>query len=283
MTFCNLNGQLTATEKAAIPIGDRGFRYGDGVFETIAVQEGVPCHFEFHMARLAGGLKALRIKFDPNPLEAQCRELLKANQMADGLLRIQITRGSGSRGYLPTASQALYIIETMPAPEAHKEAVSLYLSSYRKISSAALPVEYKLCQGMNSTLARLEASEHGCFDGLQLNDKNHVCETSSGNIFWLKDGTLYTPALACGVLKGSTREAVMRFSPYPVKEVSEGLDALLKAEAAIITNVAWTVLPVKELHGHNAVWESLGLAQQLTQLLIKDRANYSVQHRSDWA
>ena len=192
MTYSIVNGRLVDAAEAVISIEDRGFRYGDGVFETIAVHGGVPYQFEWHMARLASGLQAVKISFPTESLRDHCRQLLKKNALADGILRIQVTRGAGSRGYLPETADATFAMETMALPPLPPKPVSLWQSTYRKISEHALPVRYKLCQGLNSTLARMEAAEHHCFDALLLNERGHPCETSSANLFWFKNATLYT-------------------------------------------------------------------------------------------
>ena len=300
MKYIILNQKLILEGVAHISPQDRGFRYGDGVFETILISNKLPHNFgvrhceealadaaihnddkdwiaspsarndeitrklyqwEFHVKRLKAALTATRIEFDTNILPALCGELLTANKCSEGLLRIQITRGIGGRGYLPERGiSPTLLIETMAIPTPPPAPISLFLSSYAKISQSALPVNFKLCQGLNSTLARMEAADNNCFDALILNDAGQICETSSANIFWLKNGILYTPSLACGVVEGSIRNAVIRTSPYPVQEVAENLEVFALAEAVFITNVAYKILPVFELKPLGISWNSSKLA-----------------------
>jgi aminodeoxychorismate lyase len=283
MAFVILNHELVEAEKATISVQDRGFRFGDGVFETIRVQAGVPYQFDWHMKRLEAGLKAIYIAFDATLLKIDCKTLLKRNDVKDCLLRIQVTRGIGSRGYLPQLSSSpTVVIETAPLPPFTGAPVSLLLSRYEKISPKAYPTQFKLCQGLNSTLARMEASEQNCFEALLLNSERQICETSSGNIFWLKDGTLYTPALDCGVLEGSIRSAVLRFSPYPVREVRTDLDNLMQAEAVYICNAAWKILAVEKLQPAKVQWQSNPLASTLNKLLDQDIASYIQTYGGFW-
>jgi branched-subunit amino acid aminotransferase/4-amino-4-deoxychorismate lyase len=268
--------------EAVISVEDRGFRYGDGAFETLMVQDGVPYQFEWHMARLAGGLSAIKIPFSVDDLHGHCRQLLKKNALKYGILRIQVTRGASGRGYLPGAAQPTFVIETSERSLPPSEAVSLWQSTEQKISVQALPVRYKLCQGLQSTLARIEAAEKQCFEALLLNEKGHVCETSSANLFWFKGGILYTPSLECGVLEGATRAAIMRLSPYPVHEVSVGIEALQNAEAVFITNTAWQVVAVNRLLPLGYQWDSVKITQRFSQLLADDRQNYCDMHREKW-
>jgi branched-subunit amino acid aminotransferase/4-amino-4-deoxychorismate lyase len=272
MAYCILNGELIPQSKAVVSVADRGFRYGDGLFETIAVHKSIPYQFAWHMSRLATGLRALKIPFDTAILNAYCRDLITRNKIEQGLLRIQITRGTGGTGYLPAKdTPPTYLIETMPAPAISEKPASLWLSSLRKIAPNALPVASKLCQGLNSTLTRLEASENNCFDSLLLNARSEIAETSSGNIFWQKAGTLYTPSLACGILEGSTRAAILRLWPGTIIEIEASLEHLLEADAVAICNVAWQALAVSELLPTAARWNSEPLAASLCELITADK------------
>lgn len=286
MTDCIVNGRLVAADEASIPIQDRGFRYGDGVFETVAVHLGVPYRYDWHVERLQRGLRAIKISFDVSEIKDYCRQLIHQNKLNHGLLRIQVTRGIGSRGYLPDPThpqaRANFVIETAPMPIMPDKAVNLWQSSYAKVSDTSLPVQYKLCQGLNSTLARIEAQEKNCFDALLLNDKGHLCETSSGNLFWLQEGRLYTPSLECGVLEGVARHAVMQLSPYPVVEVKTGIAALKEAEAVFITNVLWKSIAVEALLPQRMRWHSDEAAQNIRQMLNDDRESYCTKHQSQW-
>jgi branched-subunit amino acid aminotransferase/4-amino-4-deoxychorismate lyase len=281
-----VNGRSIAQELAAVSILDRGFRFGDGVFETIAVHDGVPYQFEWHIERMAQGLAAIKIAFDTSILKNHTRTLLAANQLTDGIVRIQVTRGIGSKGYLPdsTAPNAgpCYVLETRAMPAIGNEPVALWQSTYTKPSPKSLPVQFKLCQGLNSTLARMEAKENECADALLSNEQKHLCETSSGNLFWLKDKILYTPSLACGVLDGSMRSVIMRLSPWKVQEVEATAGQMTRADAVMISNVVWKVLPVGALKPQGIHWPSEAAAGQLLELINADIAQYTQKHLAGW-
>ncbi len=285
MPYVFINNKLLDSEKATISFEDRGFRFGDGVFETIAVTSGVPYQFDWHMERLRKGLHAIRISANLHQLHEQSRRLLKENQLKEGMLRIQVTRGIGSRGYLPDAKHpkagATIVVETMPPPPPAPETASLIISAYEKITAESMPVQYKLCQGLNATLARIEATEKGAFDALLLNRDGVLCETSSGNLFWLKDGELHTPALACGVLEGSMRAAVMRLSPYPVKEVRAVLAELESAQSVFITNALWPLVAINRIEGVAASWQAADTIA-LKERIIKDQQNYTKANAIRW-
>lgn len=259
MGYSIINGKTVPAGRAFVSAADRGFRYGDGVFEAIAVHHGVPYRLDWHMKRLARGLKAVRIRCSVRGLEKECLALIAKNKVKEGLLRIQVTRGVGGRGYLPEPKiKPTYIVETLPPPEIPEKPVPLWLSSYLRASSALSL--HKSCQGLHSTLARLEAADHGCFDALMLNADGEICETSSANIFWIRGRTLYTPPLASGALDGAMRAVVMALSPYPVREIRAGMKTLAAADAVFLTNTTWKVLPVAELKPAGLRWESAGPA-----------------------
>lgn len=247
MPYVILNGELLPESEARIPLEDRGFLFGDGVFETIAVHQGVPYQWELHLARLQAGLAELQIPFQTNDLFKYASHLIEKNQLTEGILRLHITRGAGSRGYLPTGNTPTCLLQTRPAPQTPDAPVGLWVSTYEKISPRALPVQHKLAQGLNSTLARMEAQKHGCFEALQLNANGEICEASSANIFWYSEGILHTPTLECGLLAGTTRAALLRLRPLPMREGTYTLNALQSAECVFLTNTAWKILPVAEL------------------------------------
>lgn len=284
MTYAILNGQLLNAQDASISIQDRGFRFGDGVFETIALHNGVPYQYNWHIKRLIRGLEALHIPFDTHILQPFCRQLIHKNAARMGSLRIQITRGNGSRGYLPAPENGkespCFVIETIPQMPPPPQPVNLWLSSYRKISPQALPISAKLCQGLNSTLARIQAQEHGCFEALMLNEKSQLCEGSSSNIFWMKDSKLFTPALSCGLLEGSTRASIFRLCD--VKEVETNLEALLEANCVMICNTGWGVLPVSNFQPADITWAETAPALHIGRKLLEDRDQDARANAAQW-
>jgi branched-subunit amino acid aminotransferase/4-amino-4-deoxychorismate lyase len=281
MPYVYLRDRYVAEEEATVSIEERAFRFGDGIFETIGVYGGVPYQWELHMLRIEAGLDAIRLPFNTSLLRPLCVDLLARNQIEDGFLRINISRGMGSRGYLPTEAAQKYpllLIEAKPRTHAPRDMIHLWLSNYRKIPAQCLPTHAKNSQGLNATLARMEAREHHCFEALQLNLQDQLSECSSSTLFWFKDGTLYTPSLYAGMLNGTTRLAILRVSPFPVVEDLFPVDALQAAEEVFVTNVAWQVRPVSALEPTGFYWHRRRIADQLQHLLEEDIAQYVASH-----
>lgn len=279
-----LNGQFLPAAQAMLPVADRGFRFGDGIFETIRLHRGVPYQWELHLHRLLAGLAALRITPPAVDWHSAAREVIKENQAVEGYLRLSVSRGVGSMGYLPTADiRANWVIELLPASIIPSAPYRLFHSSLTRPPRSALPANHKLAQGIGSTLALMEAHDHHADDALILSNDNLLCETSSANLFWLHGDALYTPALETGCLAGTTRTAVIRLSPAPVHEVTQHADALTSAEGLFISNVRLGIWPIAMLlpegqrfNTHHPIMEAIA------SRLAADRDAYTNTHANMW-
>lgn len=285
MPLLSLNGAIIDAAQARIPLDDRGFRFGDGVFETISLHGGVPYQWELHMHRLSGGLQALRIRAPEADLKAELRALLAASSHPpQGRIRISITRGSGSMGYRPKPGIApLRLIELLPVRAFSGQSIALFHSRWRKPSLDTLPVHFKLMQGVNATLSLLEAEDNGCTQALQSDGQEHLSEASSGNLFWAHDGALFTPAPQTGCLMGTTRSALLRLWPSDVHEVRELPGVLQHADGVFITNAAMGAVAVSELRPQGWKWpQSESLCATAAALLAQDKDAYAQEHSDDW-
>ena len=269
MKYVFLNYKFCKAQNATISINDRGFRFGDGVFETIKISNYQARDLKLHINRLAAGLDSLKIKFDLSIIALKIQELIKKNHQENGILRIIITRGSGSRGYLPNANiKPNLLIETVDIPEMELDNLKLIISNYQKPSLKALPVHYKLLQGLNSTLVKLAAKELGFTDGILTDDKNHIVETSSANIFLLKKGKIYTPSKDLPILNGVVRSKII--NEFSVSEKKIKLKELKKFDLIFITNIAIEavkVLNISDKKNSKLIWQSKENAKSLVQYL----------------
>lgn len=281
MAIVYYNGNLLPSDAVALHPDDRGFRYGDGAFETIAVHGGIPYLLEYHLERLLEGLRILRIPYDAAPLSAAIDAVIAANAMEKGILRLYITRGVGSQGYLPAEppSDPTTLIQSLPPANIATTKVTLWLSQWQKISPRALPTACKIAQGVNATLARMEARDHGCQEALQLNAGGYICEASSANIFWLNQGVLYTPSLASGALAGTTRRRILQHYPKAVTEGEFLPETLQQAEAVVMTNATSGITAVQAIEPLGYHWNSEAAAQELNKWRQQDIADYLASRR----
>lgn len=273
MTKIFLNGQFLDEKDALVNVNERAVRFGDGIFETIPIYNSKPYLWRYHAQRLQTGLAALQIPL-VDDLFNDALALIKENAVTQGLLRLSMSRGGGSLGYLPypypSDAPPTVIMQILPSPTPPTQPVALFLSSYEKTSPHALPTHCKLTQGVGSILARMEAVDKGCFEALQLAPGNMIAEASSCNIFWRKEGKLYTSSLSCGALAGVTRRRIMELSPYPVYDGKYPLEALHKADAVVLTNAALGIIPIGVLLPQNWLWKSEALARELNELRQTD-------------
>ncbi len=272
--FTYVNGLLLQEGQAGLPIADRGLKFGDGVYETIRVVNGRPYCFHKHMERLAISLKLLKINADTSSLPKICDDLLLKNNITQGTLRIMITRGIGGTGYLPGKENNFgIVVEALPLPKIPESPIDLYLSNWRKIPKECLPAAAKTMQGLSSTLARMEAEENGCFEAVLLATDGHICECSSSNIFWVKNGQLYTPSLDAGILAGTTRDSIIELWPSGVIEGIFNIEELENADEVFVTNVVWTALPVKKLMPMGTEYKSHEVCKEVKEMLFKEMGN----------
>lgn len=271
MSFIYVNGNFYEDSEAKISVKDRGFRFGDGVFETIAFYNGKLYRWDLHKKRLDDGLASIKIVFNSDRLENDILRTIQKNGLTTGLARLTITRGEGSRGYLPTEKATPnLVIEAMPRPPMEREHANLCVSKYKKIPLECLPVNYKITQGLSSTLAKMEAHEKGFFDALMLNVDNYISECSAGNIFWVKGKEIYTPRYDCDILEGVMRQIVLDKSPYSVIHGRFKLKELKRADEVFITNVAWKVLAVNEIEGIFKNKKGYNITSEIRSLIEKD-------------
>ncbi len=250
-----LNGTFIPDTQASVPVSDRGFLYGDALFETVRAYDGRLFLWDAHMDRLLEGADALRLRLPETPeqLRTAAAELLRRNQLPDAVLRLTVSRGSGPRGYsIRGALTPTVVITSHPAPplnDALPPALRLHTARHRLPAGDPI-ARFKTASKLLHVLARAEAEEAGGDEALLLNTDGHLTETSAANLFWIRDNTLLTPHLAAGGLAGVTRAFVIdliRAAGWPFHETLEPPAALLNASGAFLTVSTLGVVPVASI------------------------------------
>jgi 4-amino-4-deoxychorismate lyase len=262
-----INGQKTDQ----VSVLDRGFQYGDGLFETIHIVAGKPQYWQQHMERLSDGCIRLQI---PVPelavLQHEAESLY--DEIAEGVLKITITRGQGGRGYavgeLAKSTRVLAIYPATQYPEKFwLEGVVVKICSTRLGINPAL-AGIKHLNRLEQVLARAEWSSAEIHEGLMLDINENVIEGTKSNVFCVKRGELYTPKLSlCGV-KGIMREQVMNAAKQAgivVHETQLDLTDLVQAEECFLCNSLIGVWPVRQLENHKFLVGPI--SQQLANIL----------------
>jgi aminodeoxychorismate lyase len=267
-----LNNKFVDEAEAKISVKDRGLRYGDGCFETISFFNQKPYLLEGHLQRLAGGLQAIKINFDANALPELITQTIANNNIKNGFVRIMVTRGEGSRGYMPTyKTPPTLVIEVMERPNMQTTEAKICISSYKKM--AGVPTEFKLMQGLNSVLAKIEAHEKGFFETIMLNENGFITEVSAGNLFFVKNEKVFTPSLQSGCLAGVMRGNIIKLLQDNVTQGLYKPTDLESADEIFITNVTWQILPVVEIEGLNFKPKNFDTVDKIRKLIDDDIFN----------
>jgi aminodeoxychorismate lyase len=253
-----LNGEFVPEERALISVFDRGFLYGDGLFEGIRVFEGKPFRLKQHLERFHQGANFLRIAA-PFPSEAVggfAKRLIAENQMPNSLLRLTLTRGNGPRGYSPkNAERPTFVMATYPMPvvePSNPPAWRVFISSFRLPAGEPL-ARFKNLNKLPQVLARAEGDAEDADEALLLNSDGCVVEGSTSNLFWLRKESVCTPPLPSGILPGVTRAVVLELCAKAGLEVREENIApgeLHKMDGAFLSLSSTGIAEVALLNGN---------------------------------
>lgn len=254
-----LNGQFVSEAEAVVPVNDRGFMYGDGLFETMRVVNGKPFRMAQHLERMTRGADFLKIKppFTPKELEKFAAQLIEQNQMPDAILRVTLTRGPGKRGYKPNDDSQPTIVMTLHAAPVLENPVewSLVTSSFR-IPAADPLSSFKTTSKILNVMARAEAAEKGADEALLINTNGEVAETASGNLFWVYDEQICTTPTGRGVLPGITRAIVLEICQVLGLQTNKRVikpEALRNSQGLFVTQSAFGIVPIASFDGEPVV------------------------------
>lgn len=228
-----------------VPFDDRGLAYGDGLFETVLVRDGVATLWELHMARLARGCERLGI---PMPSRSTLDALPARAGEGLRVLKLVLTRGSGGRGYLrpDTPSPRLRWRVTPFSPSSERWWRGVRVRHCR----LALGIQPQLAglkhlNRLENVMARAEWQDPDIAEGLLCDSEGHLVEATCMNLFWRREGRLETPGLSrCGVA-GTLRDGLCR--RLGIQEVDAAPGVLEGAEAVWLGNAVQGLWPVRRL------------------------------------
>lgn len=249
-----MNNALVPRSEAKVSVFDHGFLYGDGVYETMRVYDGVVFMFDEHLSRLfrSSSLIGLDIPKDINEIKTAVFETLKANSLKDAYLRITVSRGSGPIGLDPDlCPQPTFVIIAEPMKEYpssfYDKGIKVIVAKTRRNLKEALDPRIKSLNFLNNILAKIEAKEGSAYEAIMLNHLGHIAEGTISNVFFHKDGILCTPSIDCGILDGITRGLVIDLAVREGLRVKEGFfshEDLMSSDEVFITNTTLEVMPV---------------------------------------
>lgn len=263
-----VNGQLGTT----VSCSDRGFQYGDGVFTSTLLKEGVAILLGRHLERLARDCDRLLIPFPGVAVAEDVRKIV--GLCRHGVLKIQVTRGSGGRGYRPPEDpHPTRVLGVYPTPHYDSRmggaGVVVRICRQRLSSSPAL-AGVKHMNRLEQILARSEWDDPDIFEGLMMNRDGDLIEGTMSNVFVVRGGTLITPKLdqcgVAGVMRGLVLD-VAAASDVDVRQQSIGWQDLIAADEIVLTNSVMGVIPVRQVESHRV---PLGPVAQALRSLVDE-------------
>jgi branched-chain amino acid aminotransferase len=252
----NINGNIIKKEDASISILNRGFNYGDAVFETIKVSHNKILFWEDHYFRLMASMRILRMEIPMNFtlefLEKQIFDLVQSNNSSTKTIRIKLIVFRNSDGfYLPDNNDVSYVISSKTLNEdfyhlqENNNVVDLYKDHY---VSADLLSTLKTNNRIINVTGSIFAKENDLDNCLLLNTQKQVVEALNANLFLVKGNTIKTPPLSDGCIKGVMRKQIIdiiKLIPdFVFEEASISPFELQKADELFLTNVIIGIQPI---------------------------------------
>lgn len=253
-----INGTVFDEADAKVSVFDRGFLYGDSVYEVLRTSGGRPVDLEPHLDRLGRSAAGLMLPMPPlDLLRGALAETLAAAANAESYVRIVLTRGAGEIG-LDTALAEnplrIVIVRPLARPpaELYERGATLQIVHVVRTSPRAIDPGVKSGNYLNSILALAEARRAGAYEALMCDAHGRVAEGSSSNVFVVRGGVVATPPVEVGILRGITRERVIelaRAEGIDVREQPLVPDDVRAADEVFITSSIRGVLPIRAVDG----------------------------------
>lgn len=274
----NHNGNFILADAPVVTANNRSFRYGDALFESIRIANYNPQFLKEHLQRLFNGMNVLKMEMNPlfNEvfLEHAILELAQKNNVtSDGRVRMTVYRNDGGF-YTPDNNKVSYILEVYPVEtqgyvlNQKGLTVDLY-TEFKKTQNALSSI--KSANSAIYVMAGIHKTEAQLDECLLLNDKHHIIEAITSNIFAVKNGVLYTPPIADGCVDGVMRKKIIEIAKenkIAVYEISVMQNVLLGADELFLTNtingIRWVVAYKQKRYFNNT---SKKLVEKLNELV----------------
>lgn len=249
-----VNGKLVNLDEAHVSVQDRGFIFADGIYEVIRVYAGRPFHLDRHLTRLGQSARAIELPLDPetvSSLEGVARELVAANDLEEGVVYMQVTRGAAPRRHpFPEQIHPTVIAFTQAASAPPESLIQNGIAAITVPDNRGGLCQVKTTALLPNVLAREKARRAGVQEALFVRD-GIVTEGSSSNVFAVLKGALFTHPIA-NILPGITRGLALELAhrlALPVCEEALFLDRFLVAEEIFLSGTTVEILPVTTVDG----------------------------------
>jgi len=255
-----INGLFWTIDKANISVLDRGFTYGDGLFETMRVYSGKIFRLEHHLDRLFQSARSIFIELPitRNEIRSAIYAALKLNGLSNSIVRLTVTRGELDSGVnVDYSSPPTIVILVKPvkaiSKKTYKEGIGIKLYKKSAIRTQGISNKIKSCNYLSNIILRENALKENFFEAILLDHNHNVTEGTISNIFIIKNNQLKTPVLNEFVLSGIIRQAILDLcleNNIPFKEDLITERELYEADELFLTNSAIEILPVRNINHH---------------------------------
>jgi branched-chain amino acid aminotransferase len=245
LLYINYNGFLYKEDEKIFTTKNRGFKYGDGLFESIRIINGQPCFLDDHFARLKKGMEALKMRsanISFQKLENQICNLIEKNHIKKGgRIRLSVFR-AGDGLYTPENESKSYVIEAKPIKDKNYVlnknglVIDIYNEFKRPINILS---QIKTTNNIPNVLAGIFVKDNELDDCIVLNEHGRIAEALSSNIFLYKNNNIYSPSVDEGCMEGVMRKQILRIATEMNINVVEGMvngSMLLQADELFLTN-----------------------------------------------
>jgi branched-chain amino acid aminotransferase len=246
--FINFNGSIISSDHQIFTVSNRGFRYGDGLFESMRYMNGLLKFPDLHIDRVQKGMKVLKLEnssyIDSWFLREKVDELARRNKTGpDARFRLTVFRDSGGL-YSPDSNKMAYVLESQSLNDSQYtfNKKGLIIDVYDELTKPVnILSNLKTCNSLIYVLAGIFKNQNALDEVMILNQHGFLCESISSNVFVVYDRKLYTPSLNEGCIGGVMRQVVMRLAKENGIELVEAQvnpDILNEADEVFITNAA---------------------------------------------
>lgn len=274
MEYVIVGGEMVERGLATIDIEDRGYQFGDGVYEVIRVYNGKMFTAKEHLKRLQESAEkiSIQIPYQPSELEEMLQGLIEKNKLTNGIIYMQFTRGASPRNHaFPQNVAPIFVAYTRnvdrPVSSMQEGVKAIFIDDIRW-----LRCDIKSLNLLGNLLAKQKAVEAGCFEAIQHREEI-VTEGSSSNVAIVKNGTVITHPANNLILNGITRQKVKQVceqNQIPFEEKEFTVEEVLQADEVFLSGTTVEVTPIVEIEKKKISGGTPGEVTKRLQKLIKD-------------
>jgi branched-chain amino acid aminotransferase len=257
-----IDGAPVDAAEARVPVFDRGFLYGDSVYEVTRAFSGVAFALDDHLDRLERSAAAILMRTPPRAaIEKAVVDTVRASQLDDAYVRIVVTRGAGEIALDPAAADEPRLIVIVrppkpPPPEAYRDGVEVAIVGRTRyapgVPTSTIDPQVKSGNYLGSVMAVAEARKRGAYEAILCDNVGRITEGSSSNFFIVRGGRASTPPLSVGLLEGITRKKVMQLfksEKVPLAEQALWPIDLHRSDEAFLTSSVRGIVPITRADG----------------------------------